>query len=50
MDGPWQTGQKTAEEYERLAGATARALRAAQPDIELVACGSSGSSMPTFGA
>jgi alpha-N-arabinofuranosidase len=50
MDGPWQTGQKTAEEYGRLAGATARALRAAQPDIELVACGSSGSSMPTFGA
>ena len=48
MDGPWQTGQKTAEEYGRLAGATARALRAAQPDIELVACGSSGSSMPTF--
>ena len=46
MDGPWQTGQKTAEEYGRLAGATARALRAAQPDIELVACGSSGHRCP----
>jgi alpha-L-arabinofuranosidase len=50
MDGPWQTGQKTAAEYGRLAAATARALRAAQSDIELVACGSSGSSMPTFGS
>jgi alpha-N-arabinofuranosidase len=49
MDGPWQTGQKTAEEYGRLATVTARALRAAQPDIELVICGSSSSSMPTFG-
>jgi len=50
MDGPWQTGQKTATEYGRLAAATARALRAADPGIELVACGSSGSSMPTFGS
>jgi alpha-N-arabinofuranosidase len=49
MDGPWQTGHTTAEEYGRRAAATARALRSAQPDIELVACGSSGSSMPTFG-
>ena len=50
MDGPWQTGQKTAEEYGRLAAVTARALRSADPGIELVACGSSGSSMPTFGS
>ncbi len=50
MDGPWQTGHKTADEYGRLAAETARALRAADPGIELVACGSSGSSMPTFGA
>jgi alpha-N-arabinofuranosidase len=49
MDGPWQTGHKTATEYGRLAAATARALRTADPDVELVACGSSGSTMPTFG-
>ncbi|MGM1061336.1 arabinosylfuranosidase ArfA [Saccharothrix sp. Mg75] len=50
MDGPWQTGHKTAHEYGRLAAETARALRQAEPGLELVACGSSGSSMPTFGA
>ncbi|MFF5083448.1 alpha-N-arabinofuranosidase [Actinoplanes sp. NPDC000266] len=50
MDGPWQTGHKTAREYGRLAAETARALRSAQPEVELIACGSSSSSMPTFGA
>lgn len=50
MDGPWQTGHKTAQEYGRLAAETARAMRQMQPDLELVACGSSSSSMPTFGA
>jgi alpha-L-arabinofuranosidase len=49
MDGPWQTGHKTAHEYGRLAAETARAMRQLQPDLELVACGSSGSGMPTFG-
>ncbi|MBI4943715.1 MAG: alpha-N-arabinofuranosidase [Actinobacteria bacterium] len=49
MDGPWQTGHKTASEYGRLAAETARAMRQLQPDLELVACGSSGSQMPTFG-
>jgi len=49
MDGPWQTGHKTALEYGRLAAETARAMRQAEPDLELVACGSSGASMPTFG-
>jgi alpha-N-arabinofuranosidase len=50
MDGPWQTGHKTAHEYGRLAVETARALRAADPGVELIACGSSNSSMPTFAA
>ncbi len=50
LDGPWQTGHKTAAEYGRLAAETARAMRQAEPDLELVACGSSGSSMPTFGS
>jgi alpha-N-arabinofuranosidase len=50
LDGPWQIGHKTAAEYGRLAAETGRALRAAQPDIELIACGSSSSAMPTFGS
>ena len=50
LDGPWQTGHKTAREYGRLAAETARALRSAEPWLELVACGSSGSEMPTFAA
>ncbi|GAA3755635.1 alpha-N-arabinofuranosidase [Spinactinospora alkalitolerans] len=50
MDGPWQIGHKTAHEYGRLAAETARAMRMSDPDLELVACGSSGSQMPTFGA
>ncbi|MFD7508506.1 alpha-N-arabinofuranosidase [Streptomyces sp. NPDC059853] len=50
MDGPWQTGHKTAEEYGRLAAETARAMRQIDPDVELVACGSSNSGMDTFAA
>ncbi|WP_297083208.1 alpha-N-arabinofuranosidase [uncultured Demequina sp.] len=49
MDGPWQIGSKTADEYGRLAAETARAMRMIDPDLELVACGSSGVVMPTFG-
>jgi alpha-N-arabinofuranosidase len=49
MDGPWQLGHKTAEEYGRLAAETARAMRQFDSGLELVACGSSGRSMPTFG-
>ncbi|MFJ8278055.1 alpha-N-arabinofuranosidase [Streptomyces griseoviridis] len=48
MDGPWQTGHKTAAEYGRLAAETARAMRQLDPDVELVACGSSSQAMPTF--
>src|SRR5690606_11227099 len=48
MDGPWQIGQKTADEYGRLANETAKAMRLVDPDIQLVSCGSSGSGMPTF--
>ena len=50
MDGPWQLGHKTAEEYGRLAAETARAMRQFEPDLELVACGSSGRAISTFGA
>jgi len=48
MDGPWQIGHKTMEEYGRLAEETARAMKIIDPDIELVACGSSYLAMPTF--
>ena len=49
MDGPWQTGHKTAAEYGRIAAEAARAMRQIDPTIELVACGSSHRGMPTFG-
>ena len=49
MDGPWQIGYKTAEEYGKLAAETAKQMRLIDPDIELVACGSSGYNMETFG-
>jgi alpha-L-arabinofuranosidase len=50
MDGPWQVGHKTAYEYGRLANETGKAMRLIDSEIELVACGSSKSSMPTFGS
>lgn len=49
MDGPWQTGYMTAEAYGTLAARTAQAMKAADKDLELVICGSSSSTMPTFG-
>jgi alpha-N-arabinofuranosidase len=48
MDGPWQIGHKTAEEYGRLAHETAKLMKWVDPTIELIACGSSNRSMPTF--
>lgn len=48
MDGPWQTGHKTALEYGRIAAEAARAMRQFDPSLELVLCGSSGRSMPTW--
>ena len=50
LDGPWQVGHKTAAEYARLAAETARAMRMVDRSIELVACGSSNTGMPTFAA
>lgn len=49
MDGPWQIGAKTAEEYGRIASETAKIMKELDPTIELVACGSSHLYMPTFG-
>ena len=49
MDGPWQMGQKIAYEYGRIAHEAAKMMKWVDPSIELVACGSSSSQMPTFG-
>lgn len=49
MDGPWQMGHKTAEEYGRIAAEAGRIMKMVDPDIELVACGSASHAMPTFG-
>lgn len=50
MDGPWQMGHKTAAEYGRIACETGKLMKWVDPGIELVACGSSGRGMATFGA
>ena len=49
MDGPWQTGAKTAEEYGKIAREAGKMMKWYDPTIELVACGSSNYNMPTFG-
>ena len=48
LDGPWQIGHKTAREYGRLASETGKAMKMFDPSLELVSCGSSNTSMPTF--
>ena len=48
MDGPWQIGHKTMDEYGRLAEETAKAMKLIDPSIEFVVCGSSNKDMPTF--
>lgn len=50
MDGPWQSGAKTAAEYGRIAAESAKLMKKIDPSIELAACGSSSPAMPTFGA
>lgn len=49
MDGPWQICGKTADEYGRIAAETAKMMKWLDGTIELVACGSSFRSMPTYG-
>lgn len=48
MDGPWQVGYKTADEYGRLASEVGKAIKMFDPSLQLVACGSSNTRMPTF--
>jgi len=49
MDGPWQLGHRSAEDYGKIASQTAKAMRQLDPGVELVVCGSSSAHMPTFG-
>ncbi len=48
MDGPWQIGHLPAREYGLKATDAARQMRAIDPSIKLIACGSSGPFMPTY--
>lgn len=48
MDGKWQIGHKTAQEYGRLAAETSKAMKEVDPSIETVLCGSSLKTMDTF--
>ncbi|MDF7665801.1 alpha-L-arabinofuranosidase C-terminal domain-containing protein [Bifidobacterium sp. ESL0745] len=49
MDGPWQLGHKSAEDYGTLARSVAAGMRQMDSDLQLVVCGSSSHAMSTFG-
>jgi alpha-N-arabinofuranosidase len=48
MDGPWQMGHMPAREYGRKARDSARQIRVIDPNLELIACGSSNTILPTY--
>jgi alpha-N-arabinofuranosidase len=48
MDGPWQMGHMPAREYGRKARDTAHQIRVIDKGLQLIACGSSNTSMPTY--
>jgi alpha-N-arabinofuranosidase len=48
MDGPWQIGQLQAREYGRKARDAAKQMRTIDGQLQLIACGSSGTFMPTY--
>lgn len=48
MDGPWQMGHMTAREYGRKARDTARQIRVLDRNLQLIACGSSNTILPTY--
>lgn len=48
MDGPWQICHLSADDYGKKALEAAKIMRWVDPRIELVACGSSNTEMPTF--
>jgi len=48
MDGPWQMGHMPAREYGRKARDAARQIRVLDPTMQLIACGSSNTILPTY--
>jgi alpha-N-arabinofuranosidase len=48
MDGPWQIGHMSADEYGLKAADAARQMRYVDRNLKLIACGSSGPFMPTY--
>ena len=48
MDGPWQMGHMPAREYGRKARDTARQIRRIDRRLQLIACGSSNTILPTY--
>jgi alpha-N-arabinofuranosidase len=48
MDGPWQIGHLEAYDYGRKALEAAKMMRWQDPNVQLVLCGSSTPTMPTF--
>jgi alpha-L-arabinofuranosidase len=48
MDGPWQIGHVSANEYGQKTADTARQMRYVDPSLKLVACGSSGPGVATY--
>src|SRR5215472_3891530 len=48
MDGPWQIGHMTATDYGMKAADAGRQMRYVDPSVKLIACGSSGPTMPTY--
>ncbi len=49
MDGLWQIGHRTMDDYAQTARKTASLMKMMDPSLELVACGSSSFHMDTFG-
>jgi alpha-L-arabinofuranosidase len=48
MDGPWQIGKLSPEDYGKKALETAKIMQWTDPSIEMVVCGSSFPEMPTY--
>ena len=48
MDGPWQLGHVPADQYAIRAQQAAKMMKDTDPGIELVACGSCATTLPTY--
>ena len=48
MEGSWQAGHLSAEDYTKKAREAAKIMKWVDPDIKLVACGSSYEMLPTY--